>query len=141
MANTTPRTWAIKEALQARLQQILRANNYRTDAGADVRLEKSQLPGDAPRITIYSGTTAGKGRAQPNQREFAMVVEATVPVALENAAFLTDAIAEDIEDALDGFVAMPNALTLVFEESLYLDCPEGMPVMAVQLMFGTEFRR
>jgi CTP:molybdopterin cytidylyltransferase MocA len=142
MASTTPRTWAIKQALQSRLQQILVANDYRTDAGADVRLEKSQLPAtDAPRITIFSGTNAGKGRAQRNQREFAMVVEATVPVTLENAAFLTDAIAEDIEDALDEFVAMPGALPLVFEESLYLDCPEGMPVMAVQLMYGTEFRR
>jgi hypothetical protein len=141
MASTTPRTWAIKQALQARLQQILVSNDYRTDAGADVRLEKSQLPGDAPRITIFSGTNVGKGRAQRNQREFALIVEATVPVALENAAFLTDAIAEDIEDALDGFVAMPEALPLAFEESLYLDCPEGMAAMAVQLMFGTEFRR
>jgi hypothetical protein len=140
MASTTPRTWAIKQALQARLQQILVANDYRTDAGADVRLEKSEL-GPGPRITIFSGTTAGKGRAQRNQREFALVVEATVPVDLDNAAFLTDAIAEDIEDALDGFVAMPDALPLAFEESLYLDCPEGMPAMAVQLMFGTEFRR
>jgi hypothetical protein len=127
MASTTPRTWAIKQALQARLQQILVSNDYRTDAGADVRLEKSQLPGDAPRITIFSGTNVGKGRAQRNQREFALIVEATVPVALENAAFLTDAIAEDIEDALDGFVAMPEALPLAFEESLYLDCPKAWP--------------
>jgi CTP:molybdopterin cytidylyltransferase MocA len=141
MANTTARTWAIKQALQARLQQILVANGYRTDAGADVRLEKSQLPGDAPRITLFSGTTAGKGRTQRNQREYSIVIEATVPVDLDNAAFLTDAIAEDVEDALDGFVAMPDALPLAFEESLFLDCPEGMPAMAVQLMFGTEFRR
>jgi hypothetical protein len=140
MASTTPRTWAIKQALQARLQQISVANDYRTDAGADVRLEKSELaPG--PRITIFSGKTAGFGRVQRNQREFVLVIEATIPVQLENAAYLTDAIAEDIEDALDGFQAMPDALPLAFEESLFLDCPEGMPAQVVQLMYGTEFRR
>jgi hypothetical protein len=93
---------------------------------------------------IFStATNVGKGScAMRNQREFALlVIEGRVPVDLDDAAFLTDAIAEDIEDALDGFVAMPEALPLAFEESLYLDCPEGMAAMAVQLMFGTEFRR
>lgn len=137
----TARNWAIKQALQVRLQQITVAGGYRTDAGADVRLERSQLETQAPRITIFSGGTVGKGRAQRNQREFTLIVEAVVPVDIDDAAFLTDAIAEDIEDALDMYVAMPAALPLAFEESLFLDRPDGMPVSAVQVMFTTEYRR
>jgi CTP:molybdopterin cytidylyltransferase MocA len=136
----TPRTWSIMQALQARLQQILIANGYRTDAGADVRLEKSQLA-PAPRLTLYAQQVTHPDGTLRNEREFTVIVEATVPVELDTAQELIVAIVEDIEDALDGFVAMPNALPLAFHESLFLDCPEGMPAMAAQLMFGTRFRR
>lgn len=136
----TPRTWAIMQALQARLQQIRVANGYRTDAGADVRLEKSQL-GTGTRLTVYAGQVTRPDGTLRNEREFTVVVEGTVPVELDDAQQLIVALAEDVEDVLDPFVAMPNALPLTFHESLFLDCPEGMPAMAVQLMFGTRFRR
>jgi hypothetical protein len=141
MANTTARTWAIKEAVQARLQQILIVNDYRTDAGADVRLEESQLAPTAPVITIYTSSTVRPDGAQRNQREFTLVIEAEVPTALDNAAFLADSIAEDVEDALDGFVPMPNALPLSFSESIFLPSPKGVAATVAQLMFTTEFRR
>jgi hypothetical protein len=136
----TPRTWSIMQALQARLQQILIANGYRTDAGADVRLEKSQL-GTGTRLTVYAGQVTHPDGTLRNEREFALVVEGTVPVELEDAQQQIIALAEDVEEAFDTFVPMPGALPLTFHESLFLDCPEGMPAMAVQLMFGTRFRR
>lgn len=136
----TPRTWAIMLALQARLQQITVAGGYRTDAGADVRLEKSQLAA-APRLTIFGGGTAHPDNTLRNEREFTVIVEAQVPAELDNAQEQIIAIAEDVEQALDAFVAMPNALPLEFHESLVLDQPEGLSAMVVQMMFSTRYRR
>lgn len=136
-----PRTWAILETLQARLQQIAVVNDYRTNAGADVRLEQSQL-GEAPRITLYSGSTTRPEDARATgEREFTLIVEAQVPVALGDAHELVVAIAEDIEQALDAFLPQPLALPLQFQESLFLDRPDGIAAMAAQLMFTTRFRR
>lgn len=136
----TARTLAIRQALQARLQGITVANGYRTDAGADVRLEPSSLP-IAPRITIYSGGTTRSDGGNPHEREFTLVVEAVVPTDIDDAAALVDGIAEDIEQALDAYLPMPGALPLSFQESLILDRPDGMPAMAAQLMFTTRYRR
>lgn len=137
----TPRTWQILEATQARLQAITVAGGYRTDAGADVRLEPSAEALTAPRVTLYTASTVRPEGAQPSEREFTMVIEAAVPVANDNAHAQIVAIAEDIEQALDGLALMPGALPLRFQESLFLDRPDGMPAMAAQLMFGTGFRR
>lgn len=136
----TPRTWAILVALQVRLQQITIAGGYRTDAGADVRLEPSQLEA-SPRITLYSGGTTASNPDVRGEREFSLVVEAVVPTTIDNAHALVVAIAEDIEQALDTFAPMPLALPLRFSESLILDHPDGMPAMAAQLMFTTRYRR
>lgn len=136
----TPRTWAILQALQVRLATIAVDAGYRTNAGADVRLEPSQLEA-APRITLYSGGTAATDPANPREREFTLVAEAVVPTSIDNAHALIVAIAEDIEQALNTFAPMPQALPLRFHESLILDRPDGVPAMAAQLMFTTRFRR
>lgn len=137
----TPRTWAILEVLRARLQQISVANNYRTNAGADVRLEPSQL-GSGPSITLYTASTTRPDDARaPGEREFTLIVEAQVPVSLDDAHAMVVAIAEDIEQALDAYLPQPLALPLQFLESLYLDRPDGVAAMAAQLMFVTRFRR
>ncbi|GAB3755175.1 hypothetical protein [Lysobacter olei] len=135
----TARSWAVLQALQARLQGITVDAGYRTDAGADVRLEPSQLDAGAPRITLYSGGTV-RGE-QASEREFTLVAEAMVPTDLDDAHALVVAIAEDIEQALDAYTPMPQALPLRFQESLFLDRPEGIPAMVAQLMFITRYRR
>lgn len=136
----TPRTWAILEALQFVLQGITVDGGYRTDAGADVRLEPSQL-GAGERITLYSGGTVADDERNPKQREFTLIAEACVPVELDNAHARVVAIAEDIEDALTGLIPMPSALPLRFAESIFLDRPDGLPAMVAQLMFTTGYRR
>lgn len=136
----TARTWAILEALQLVLQGITTAGGYRTDAGADVRLEPSQL-GTGERITLYSGGTVADDERNPHQREFTLIAEAVVPVELDDAHARVVAIAEDIEQALGGLVPMPNALPMRFRESIFLDRPDGLAAMAAQLMFTTRFRR
>lgn len=85
----TPRTWAILQALQLRLQGITVAGGYRTDAGADVRLEPSDL-GDVPSITLFSGATTRPDDARTaGEREFTLIVEAQVPAGLDDAHALT----------------------------------------------------
>lgn len=138
-----PIPWAILELVQTRLRAIRRANDYRTDAGRDVRLEPAPFdPNDAARLTLYPLTTLYSDDARSaGERGFTFVVEALVPVRLDNAqARIVETIA-DIEDALDGFVQAPLALPLQFQESVLLDRPDGIAAMAAQVLFGTRYRR
>ena len=139
----TPITWALLEALQTQLRNIRRTAGYRTDAGLDVRLEPAQFEADAaPRITLYALTTVRPDDARgEGEREVTLVVEALVPVRLDNAQQrIVDTIA-DIEDALDGYTQAPLALPLQFQESVLLDRPDGLAAMAAQVLFGTRYRR
>lgn len=137
------RPWQILLATADRLRTISVANGYRTDVGADVRTEPSRFePEDGPRITLYTGGVVRPDDARSRgEREFGFVVEALMPVALANAQELVTAAAEDIEDALLDPLPLPEALPLTFEESLFLERPDGVPCMAAQLMFRTRFRR
>lgn len=139
---STPRTWAILQTLQARLQEVSVANGYRTDAGLDVRLERSEEVAAVPFLVLYSGSNVWPDDARTRgEREFTLIVEAHVPVALADAHERVVAITEDIEDALTDYLQQPLALPLSFEESLFLDTPAGLPVMVSQTMFTTRYRR
>ena len=138
-----PIPWAILELVQTRLHTVRKAGGYRTDAGRDVRLEPAPFdPNDAARLTLYPLTSIFPDDARSSgERGFTFVVEALVPVRLDNAqARIVETIA-DIEDALDGFVQAPLALPLQFQESVLLDRPDGVAAMAAQVLFGTRYRR
>lgn len=139
----TPRPWAILGALQLRLQEIRIAGGYRTDAGVDVRLEAEQfLAGDADRIVLYAGNTVRPDDARaPGEREFTLIVEAYTSATAAGAQQQIVAMAEDIEQALDRFLPMPDALPLTFRESVFLERPDGVEAMVAQLLFDTRFRR
>lgn len=139
----TPIPWAILEVVQARLRTIRKAGGYRTDAGRDVRLEPAPFdPNDALRLTLYPLTMLVPDDARSaSERGFTFVVEALVPVKLDNAqARIVDTMA-DIEDVLDGYLQAPLALPLQFQEAVLLDRPDGVAAMAAQVMFGTRYRR
>ena len=138
----TPIPWAILTAVQARLRTVRRTNGYRTDAGRDVRLEPAPFdPNDTARITLYPLTSLHPDDARSaGERGFTFVVEAIVPVSVDNAQQrIIEAIA-DIEDALDGYAQAPLALPLQFHESVLLDRPDGIAAMAAQVLFGTRYR-
>lgn len=138
----TPRTWAILQALQARLQTIAVAGGYRTDAGLDVRLERTEADVALPYLVIYSGANVRPDDARTKgEREFTLIVEAHVPTSLFTAHQRVVDITEDIEDALTDYVPMPAALPLSFEESMFLDSPAGIAEMVSQTMFTTRYRR
>lgn len=135
--------WQILLALQTQLQTILIANGYRTDAGADVRLEPSQFDStDAPRLTLYSiGMVHDGDPRNRGERAFTLVIEGVVSAALENPHQTILNLSEDLEQALINYVPMPGALPLLFEETLILDRPDGLPAMVVQQRWMTRFRR
>ena len=136
------RTWLILTALQQRLQEIRVTNGYRTDAGADVRLEPGELDPQQERITLYClGTYAHGDMLSRGEREMDIVVEASTWAAGGDAHGRVVAIAEDVEQALDRYLQMPLALPLQFEESVFLERPEGVPAMVAQLRFTTRYRR
>jgi hypothetical protein len=138
-----PIPWAILETVQARLRTVRKAGGYRTDAGRDVRLEPAPFdPNDAPRLTLYPLTILVPDDARSaGERGFTFVVEALVPVKLDNAQLRIVETMADIEDALDGYVQAPLALPLQFQEAVLLDRPDGVAAMAAQVMFGTRYRR
>jgi hypothetical protein len=139
----TPIPWSILELVRGRLRTVRRSNGYRTDAGRDVRLEPAAFdPNDSARLTLYPLASILPDDAQSMaERGFTFVVEALVPVRLDNAqARIVDTIA-DIEDALDSHSQAPLALPLQFQESVLLDRPDGIAAMAAQVLFGTRYRR
>lgn len=139
----TPIPWAILVLVKTQLGTLRKANGFRTDAGRDVRLEPAPFdPGDAPRLTLYPLTTLYPDDARSaGERGYTFVVEALVPVRLDNAQQRIVETIADIEDALDGFVQVPLALPLQFQESVLLDRPDGVAAMAGQVMFDTRYRR
>ena len=136
------RDWAILQNLQARLQTISIDNGYRTNIGTDVALERASTPLLEPMITLYAG-----GRTYPQdaksrtEREFTLVVEIRVPVSVEAPNEMAVAADADVEQALDEYLPQPLTLPLVFEESLILEQPEGVPELVVQHMYSTRYRR
>ena len=108
----TPVPWAILELVQARLRIIRRANDYRTDAGRDVRLEPAPFdPNDTVRLTLYPlASVLPDDAGSTSERGFTFVVEALIPVRIDNAQQRIIETIADIEDALDGYTQAPLAL-------------------------------
>jgi hypothetical protein len=77
----------------------------------------------------------------PSERELTVIIEGQLPVSLANAHGLIEALADDIERSLDGFKPPAAALPMKFSETVFLEKPDGLPVMACQSMFETGFRR
>lgn len=136
------RSRVILEGTSARLETILAASGYHTDAGLDVRLEESQGPCTAPFLSIWTAAVIKPDDARASgERELTLIVEGQVPASLADARERNELMADDIERCLDGFCPPGSALPLGFSETVFLDRPDGLAVVACQLMFSTRFRR
>lgn len=131
----------IRQAVAAQLRTILVANGYRTDAGADVRVEPTKLDTlQATRITVFPGSKVWPSDAQiKSEREYAFVVEVAVPVSLETPVYECEAVEADCEQALAKLL-LPDALPPQFSESVILDRPDGVAAMVLQVMYTTRYR-
>jgi hypothetical protein len=69
------------------------------------------------------------------------MVEATLPASFNDARARAHAIAADVEDVLDAWIPLPQALPLQVEDIVFLDRPEELAVVAVQLTLIVRYRR
>ena len=136
-------TWLLLERVAGRLTEIRRSGGYRSDIGAAVALEPAQHSDDAAEgLTLAAlGVQRDTGKSHGQHRLLQALAEATVPVSLADAHSRCHDIAADIEDALDDWIPLPNALPTQVEDIVFLDRPEGLPVVAVQVALTIRYRR
>lgn len=136
-------TWRLLERIAERLSEIRRDQGYRTEIGAAVGLEPAQHPDEAAEgLTLASlGIQRDTSKPHGRYRVLQALAEATVPAALSDAHARSHAIAADIEDALDDWIPLPQALPVQVEDIVFLDRPEGLPVVAVQVALTIRYRR
>lgn len=139
-----PRSWDILQAAQTRLATIRIAAGYRTDIGARVVLEPAQYnAGDPVVLTLHSTAIkagAGDSAARP-VRDLEFTAEATVPVTLADAHHHAHQIVADVQDALRDPLALAGhrALPVHWSDVTFLDRPEGLAVIAVQIALSAEY--
>lgn len=128
--------------LQSRLQTVRIAAGYHTDAGLDVRVEESQGACTAPFLSLWTASVvrSDDGRVA-SERELTVIIEGQLPVLMTNAHERLELMADDIERSLDGFRPPAATLPMQFRETVFLDRPDGLPVMACQCLFATRYRR
>ncbi|WP_223618999.1 hypothetical protein [Lysobacter sp. ESA13C] len=116
---------------------------YRTNIGSAVALEPAQHPDDdALGLTLAAlGIQRDVSKPHGQHRVLQALAEATVPASLVDAQARSHAIAADIEDALADWIPLPNALPVQVEDIVFLDRPEGLPVVAVQVALTIRYRR
>ncbi|ALN88540.1 hypothetical protein LC55x_5294 [Lysobacter capsici] len=108
-----------------------------------VALEPAQHPDEeAIGLTLASlGIQRDANKPHGRHRLLQGLAEATLPASLADAHAQCHAIAADIEDALDDWIPLPNALPVQVEDIVFLDRPEGLPVVAVQVALTIRYRR
>lgn len=136
----------IIEALADALRTITVANDYNTDLGLSVRTERTEggIP-TAPRCTVavVNKVKVERGQQRPAKgRSLRGVIEIEVPTSYADAMARVLAADEDIDRLLtDVYTQMPDALPVQFEETIFLDRPEGMPVVAAEIHWTTGYQR
>lgn len=135
-------SWALLERVAERMAGIRTAAGYRTDIGGSIALEPAQHADDVTGLTLAAlGIQRDANKPHGRYRTLQALVEATVPVSMNDAHAQSHAIAADIEDALDDWIPLPQALPVQVEDIVFLDRPEGLPVVAVQVALTFRYRR
>lgn len=139
-------TTAIVEALAQALRTITVANGYRTDLGLNVLTERTQTGVPAAptcTVSIINKVRSGDGKSRPdNGRGLQGIIEYMLPSSFANATANAYAADDDIDRLLtDVYTQMPGALPVQYEETIFLDKPEGMPVVAAEIHWSTGYRR
>lgn len=134
----------IVDALADALRDITIANGYRTDLGTTVETERRQTM--LPSALRCSVSCTNKIRAEGGQsrpkvgRDVRGMIEIEVPASMEDAAAQVYAADDDVERCLQAHSLLPGALPVEYEETVFLDRPEGVPVVAAQIFWRTGFR-
>ncbi|HHA2894669.1 hypothetical protein E5C33_07570 [Stenotrophomonas maltophilia] len=136
-----PVTQRIVQAVVARLRLIAGAG-YHTNIGKHVHDEPTwYIPEGEPCVVVFDASKVKSGdRGVRSEREYVGLIEATIPCSMENAARTRRLADADIEQVLDGWIWDTGALPLQVEESVFLDKPDGLQVIALQVTFSTRYR-
>ena len=134
----------IVDTLADALRGITVANGYNTDLGTNVRTERKQggLP-DAPVCTVActSKVRGEDGKTRPNVgRMIRGVIEFEVPDGYADALAHVYTADEDIDRCLRQYHQMPGALPVSYDETIFLDRPEGLPVCAAEIHWSTAYQ-
>jgi hypothetical protein len=137
-----PPSWRLLQHTAQYLTRIRTDAGYRTDIGAHVALEPMQHPDQTALGLTLVALDIARDEQQPQgrHRQLHALIEATVPTTLDRAHAHAHAIAADIEAALDE-AWLSNALPVRVEEIVFLDRPEGLPVVAVQVALTLRYCR
>jgi len=146
MAEVVP-VKAIIAQLKTELQRITKANGFQTDLGLSVSDVRSStgIP-TAPATTV---AVTGKQRLDGGGVSVEGVVEIVLPATYATAMSTVYDGADDVERVLnelsdrmtDGLVTGSGALPPIYNSTTFLDRPEGMPVVAAEIVFTTGYRR
>ncbi|WP_152566232.1 hypothetical protein [Lysobacter antibioticus] len=142
MASPGP-SWALLQRVADRLTEIRTDRDYRTNIGSAVALEPAQHADESVAgLTLASlGIQRDSNKPHGRHRLLQALAEASIPASLIDAHAQCHAIAADIEDALEDWIPLPNALPVQVEDIVFLDRPEGLPVVAVQVALTIRYRR
>lgn len=140
MAEPAP-TWTLLTNVAQRLSEIRVERGYRIDIGDAVVLEPAQHPDESIEgLTLVAlAIQRDANQAHGRHRVLSALAEATVPASLVNAHARCHAIAADVEAALTDWIPLPRALPVQVEDIVFLDRPEGLPVVAVQVALSIRY--
>ncbi|QDH70847.1 hypothetical protein [Marilutibacter alkalisoli] len=138
-------TQAILEALADALRGITTANGYHTDLGLNVRTERTEtgIP-TAQRCTVavVNKLRTERGQQRPSRgRALRGVIEIEVPASFTDSMARVLLAEDDVDRRLSEYHQMPDALPVQYEETVFLDRPEGMPVVAAEIQWTTGYTR
>lgn len=140
-----PASYELLQALKARLQLISQANGYRTDIGADVRIDGSEITFDgAPVVQVVMGRIerlSDEKKSTPRYRSSAadIGVQATVPCTAATAQLVGHRARADLLRALfDTAVDLPKqddgmATSIVVRSEEILNRADGANAIVVQI--------
>lgn len=137
---TSPRE-TLLAAIATALSGISITNGYNTDAGTRVTREPAPVVGDEAGefIAVVWGkqTTATDRNLARTHRYTVVQIVAKVPARLDEAQAKLDAITDDIEKAMRGYITTPGFLQPQYESAEPIVAKPGDAWIGVMLTYGS----
>ena len=141
------RAKAILAQIKAELARVRKSNGFQTDLGASVQDEitSTGIP-TAPRCTV---AVTGKQRLPAGGVSVEGVIAFELPATYTAAMSVVYDAADDVERLLNemgdrmvaGAIAGSGALVPQFSATVFLDRPDGMPVVAAEVTWTSGYHR
>lgn len=135
-------SWVVLSKIAERLSVIRSNQGYRTNIGDAVAVEPAQHSDDSVEgLTLVAlAIQRDENQSHGRHRVLSALAEATVSASVIDAHARCHAIAADVETALVDWIPLPKALPVQIEDIVFLDRPEGLPVVAVQVALSVRYR-